>query len=96
MAQAERIHQADQQGQFQLKENEDLKHDNTILYKNNVQNKERLDQVQIEIEEMKRYIESEKQKSGHLENEGKRLTSKIQHLEDLIKAEKDRVHAKER
>jgi hypothetical protein len=49
---------------FQVKENEDLKHDNTVLYQKNIQNKERLDKVGIEVEELKHYIEGEQQKNA--------------------------------
>lgn len=86
---------ADSQLQYQQKENDDLKHDNTILYQKSVSNKERLDQVQVEVEELKRFIDSEKVKTTMLENDNKKQASKIQHLEDLLKAEKDRVYSKE-
>ena len=96
LTQNDKLNALESQLAYQIKENEDLKHDNTILYQKNVQNKERLDKVQLEIEDLKRYIESEKSKSSHLDNEAKRLSSKIQHLEDLLKVEKDRTQAKER
>ena len=64
LSQNDRISQMDQQMQFQLKENDDLKHDNTVLYQKNIQNKERLDKVGVEVEELKHYIEGEKQKNA--------------------------------
>jgi|LauGreDrversion4_2_1035121.scaffolds.fasta_scaffold50187_2 hypothetical protein len=59
IAQNERIHQQEQNIAFQIKENEDLKHDNTVLYQKNIQNKERLDKLGNEVEELKHYIEGE-------------------------------------
>ena len=70
---------------FQVKENEDLKHDNTVLYQKNIQNKERLDKVGIEVEELKHYIEGEQQKNAQLDNDNRRLNGRIMHLEDTIK-----------
>ena len=92
----ERIGMLESQLQYQTKENEDLKHDNTILYQKNVQNKERLDKVQVEIEDLKQYVDSEKQKNAHLDNEAHRLMTKIQHQEEMIRVEKERVAAKDR
>lgn len=64
LSQNDRIHQQQQNIAFQVKENEDLKHDNTVLYQKNIQNKERLDKVGIEVEELKHYIEGEKEKNA--------------------------------
>jgi predicted nucleic acid-binding Zn-ribbon protein len=48
------------------------------------------------VEELKKFIEGEKVKNSQLENEMLRLQSRISHLEDLIKSEKERVLHKER
>lgn len=45
---------------------------------------------------MKRFIEGEKAKNLNLENEMLRQQTRIGHLEDLLKSEKDRVIQKER
>jgi predicted transcriptional regulator len=78
------------------KENDDLKHDNTILYNKSLKNKERLDQLNAEVEEMKRFIENEKQRNFSLEGEVKRLSAKLQTVEDLLMVEKERGAAKDR
>jgi predicted nucleic acid-binding Zn-ribbon protein len=54
-----------------------------------------LDKVHSEIEELRCYIESEKQRNMHLDNEMKRLINKIQHQEELLRVEKERINAKE-
>jgi hypothetical protein len=56
-----------------------------VLYQKNIQNKERLDKVGVEVEELKHYIEGEKQKNAQLDNDSRRLQSKIIHLEDSLK-----------
>jgi hypothetical protein len=56
-----------------VKDNEDLKHDNTILYQKNVHNKERLDKVQQEVEELRRFIEAEKTLKAQFEGDNQRL-----------------------
>ncbi len=96
LGQNERIHQQEQSIAFQVKENEDLKHDNTVLYQKNIHNKERLDKLGLEVEELKHYIEGEKQKNAQLDNENRRLNGRIMHLEDAIKQEKERLALKER
>lgn len=50
----------------------------------------------IELEELKRFIEGEKAKNSHLENELMRAVSKVQHLEELLRGEKERFAQKER
>jgi hypothetical protein len=56
-----------------------------VLYQKNIQNKERLDKVGIEVEELKHYIEGEQQKNAQLDNDNRRLNGRIMHLEDTIK-----------
>jgi chromosome segregation ATPase len=52
--------------------------------------------VGAEVEDMKRFIESEKAKSSGLEGEMLRQQTRIGHLEDLLRSEKERVVQKER
>ena len=52
--------------------------------------------MQVEIEDLKQYVDSEKQKNAHLDNEAHRLMTKIQHQEEMIRVEKERVAAKDR
>jgi hypothetical protein len=47
--------------------------------------------VQLELEELKRFIESEKGLNRELDAENKRHESKIMHLEEMLRNEKDRV-----
>jgi hypothetical protein len=52
--------------------------------------------VGVEVEELKHYIEGEKNKNMLLDSENRRLNAKISTLEDLLKQEKDRLLLKER
>ena len=61
-----------------------------------MKNKERLDQLNAEVEEMKRFIENEKQRNFSLEGEVKRQSAKLQTVEDLLMVEKERGVAKDR
>lgn len=49
-----------------------------------------------ELEDLKRFIENEKAKSAHLEQETLRLTGRVSHLEEMLTVEKQRVEVKER
>lgn len=64
------------QAEFQRKENDDLKHDNTVLYQKGAHNKERLDKLQAEVEDLKRFVDHERQRNGQLEAEVGRLQAK--------------------
>jgi predicted nucleic acid-binding Zn-ribbon protein len=50
-----------------------------------------LDKVGLEVEDLKRFIEGEKAKNSQLENEMLRLQTRIGHLDDFLKSEKERV-----
>lgn len=86
---------AEQQLQGALRESEELKHSNQLLFQKSTANKERLDQVMQEVEDLKRYIDQEKARSAMAEAENKKLGSRVVHLEELLKGEKDRVIQKE-
>ena len=94
-AQAERAQMAEQQLQGALRESEELKHSNQLLFQKSTGNKERLEQVMQEVEDLKRYIDQEKARCVMAEADNKKLGSRVIHLEELLKGEKDRVLSKE-
>lgn len=86
----------DSQSAYLSKENEDLKHDNTVLYQKSVTNKERLDQLSQEVEGLKHYLDSEKARTAAVESENRKLVTRVAQLEEMLRGERERVSGKER
>lgn len=74
-----------------MKENEDLKYDNTLLYEKNVAKDDKLRQLQEEVDQLRVLVDQERGRSTNQEKDARYAQKRVHELEDLLRLEQEKM-----